>query len=139
MHWITEQMDELELENTVVFIAFPEPFLNQKMEEWQAGKAIATTNLYQIVGYFVGFILAFIYLVTVVGRRSFQDQALHFRPVEKLYNDINLALCFLLFPLWIVLVDDVFENMAVMIIYHHVSYCYLWTYPNSNPREAYKK
>ena len=106
----------VELENTVVFIAFPEPFLNQKMEEWQAGKAIATTNLYQILGYFVGFILAFIYLVTVVGRRSFHDQALHFRPVEKLYNDINLALCFLLFPLWIVLVDDVFENMAAMII-----------------------
>ena len=116
LHWITDQIDEVELENTVVFIAFPEPFLNQKMEEWQAEKAIATTSLYQILGYFVGFILAFIYLVTVVGRRSFHDQALHFRPVEKLYNDINLAFCFLLFPLWIVLVDDVFGNMAVMIL-----------------------
>ncbi|MCG7337073.1 sensor histidine kinase [Sporosarcina sp. ACRSM] len=116
LHWVTEQMDELELENTVVFIAFSESFLNQKMEEWQAGKAIATTSLYKIVAYLVGFVLSFIYLVTVVGRRSFQDQALHFRPVDKLYNDVNLALCFLLFPLWIVMVDDVFRNMAIMIL-----------------------
>ncbi|WP_203249292.1 sensor histidine kinase [Sporosarcina beigongshangi] len=113
LHWVTEQMDELALENTVVFIAFPEPFLNQKMGEWQAEKTIATTNLYQIVGYLAGFVLAFIYLVTVVGRRSFHDQALHFRPVDNLYNDVNLALCFLLFPLWIVLVYDLFGNMAV--------------------------
>lgn len=116
LYWITENMDELELENTVVFIAFSEPFLNQKMEEWQAGKTIATTNLYQILAYLAGFILAFIYLVTVVGRRSFHDQTLHFRPVDKLYNDVNLGLCFLLFPLWIVLVDDVFLNMNTMII-----------------------
>lgn len=113
LHWVTERMDDLELENTVVFIALSEPYLNQKMEEWQAEKTIATTNLYQIIGYLVGFVLAFIYLVTVVGRRSFQDQALHFRPVDNLYNDVNLALCFLLFPLWIVLVYDLFGNMAV--------------------------
>ncbi|WP_338472710.1 sensor histidine kinase [Niallia sp. XMNu-256] len=116
LHWITEQMDGLDLENTVIFVAFPEVFLNQKMEEWQAGKAIATTNLYQILRYFAGFILSFIYLVIVVGRKSFHDQELHFRPVEKLYNDINLALCMLLFPLWIVLIDDVFEGMTAIIL-----------------------
>ncbi|WP_228409615.1 HAMP domain-containing sensor histidine kinase [Radiobacillus deserti] len=116
LYRITEQLDGLDLENTVVFVAFTEQLLTQKTEEWQEGKAIATTNLYKLLGYLAGFILSFIYLVLVSGRKSFNDQELHFRPVEKLYNDINILINIFLFSLWAVFVDDVFENMVNMFI-----------------------
>ncbi|OLS40760.1 HAMP domain-containing sensor histidine kinase [Bacillus sp. MRMR6] len=111
LYRITAKLDGIDMENTVVFVAFSEPFLNQKAEEWKKGKAIATTNLYRLLGFLAGFILSFIYLVLVVGRQTFNDQELHFRPVEKLYNDINIVLCIFL---WIVLVDEVFKNMVGM-------------------------
>src|SRR5690606_35619654 len=111
---ITRQIDRMDADNTVLYVDFSEPFLQQKAEKWQEGKAIAKTNLYQLVIFLAGFILSFSYLVLVVGRTSFSDKELRFRPVEKLYNDVNLVICILLFPLWIVLVDDVFENMFNM-------------------------
>lgn len=111
---ITEQIDEIDMENTVIFVGFSDQFLNEKAEAWEEGKAVATTSLYQLLGYLAGFILSFIYLVLVVGRVSFRDQELTFRPVERLYNDINIVMCILLFPLWVMLVDDVFENMTNM-------------------------
>ena len=45
---ITESIDELDPESTVVYVAFTEQFLNQKVKEWKENKAIATNNLYQI-------------------------------------------------------------------------------------------
>ena len=114
LYRITEQIDEIDMENTVIFVGFSKQFLNEKAQKWQEVKAVATTSLYQILGYLAGFILSFIYLVLVVGRKSFHDQELTFRPVERLYNDINIVMCILLIPLWIMLVDDVFENMTNM-------------------------
>jgi signal transduction histidine kinase len=114
LYRITEQIDEIDMENTVIFVGFSNQFLNEKAEAWEEGKAVATTSLYQLLGYLAGFILTFIYLVLVVGRKSYHDQELTFRPVERLYNDINIVMCILLFPVWITLVDDVFENMTNM-------------------------
>ena len=116
LHGINGQIDEIDLENTVLYVAFTEQFLNEKSQEWQEGKAIATTNLYQLLGYLAGFILLFIYLVLVVGRKSFNDHELHFRPLDKLFNDINIVLWFVLLAFWVVLVDDVFKNIEKMII-----------------------
>lgn len=114
LYRITEQIDEIDMENTVIFVGFSNQFLKEKAEAWQDGKVVATTSLYQLLGYLAGFILSFIYLVLVVGRKSFHDQELSFRPVQRLYNDINIVMCILLIPLWIMLVDDVFENMTNM-------------------------
>ena len=116
LHWITEQIDEVDMENTVIFVGFPEPFLNTKTQEWQEGKAIASKNLYQLLGYLTGFILSFTYLMLVAGRKSFTDKELHFRPIDRLYNDLNIVLCIVLMGLWVILVDDVFENIEKMII-----------------------
>jgi len=113
---ITENLDEIDPENTVIFVGFSESFLQQKAAVWQEGKEIASENLYRLLGFLAGFILSFIYLVLVVGRTSFHDKELHFRPVERLYNDINIIMFTCLFPLWMVLVDDVFENLVNMFI-----------------------
>ncbi|MDM5227281.1 HAMP domain-containing sensor histidine kinase [Cytobacillus sp. NJ13] len=115
LHLITEQMDELNSGNTVVYIAFPDEFLDLKIEEWQENKAIAGKNVYQLFGCMAGFILSFFYLVLIAGRKSFKDQELHFHPADKLYNDINIVLCTMLIVFWVALVDDVFENTAKMI------------------------
>ena len=116
LHWITEQIDEVDMENTVIFVGFPEPFLNTKTQEWQEGKAIASKNLYQLLGYLTGFILSFTYSMLVAGRKPFTDKELHFRPIDRLYNDLNIVLCIVLMGLWVILVDDVFENIEKMII-----------------------
>lgn len=116
LHLITEQMDELNSGNTVVYVAFPEELLDLKTEEWQENKAIAGKNVYQVFGFLAGFILSFFYLVLITGRRSFKDQELHFHPADKLYNDIKIVLCTMLIVFWVALVDDVFENIEKMII-----------------------
>jgi signal transduction histidine kinase len=116
LYRIIEHIDGLDPENTVVYVAFTEEFLDQKIKEWQENKAIATKNLYRIVGFLTGFILSFVYLILVIGRKSFKDQELHLYGADKIYNDINIVICIILFPLWVVLVDDVFENINKMII-----------------------
>ncbi|MBX9975930.1 HAMP domain-containing sensor histidine kinase [Cytobacillus firmus] len=115
LHVITEQMDELNSGNTVVYVAFPEELLDLKTEEWQENKAIAGKNVYQLFGFMAGFILSFFYLVLIAGRKSFKDQELHFHPADKLYNDINIVLFTILIVFWVALVDEVFENTAKMI------------------------
>ncbi|WP_338786200.1 HAMP domain-containing sensor histidine kinase [Metabacillus sp. FJAT-53654] len=116
LYRITEKTDELDLENTVISVAFTEEFLDRKTKEWQENKAIATKNLYSLVGFLAGFILSFVYLVLVIGRKSFKDQELHLLAVDKLYNDINIVICICLLPLWVTLVDDLFENIVKLII-----------------------
>ncbi|RBP86889.1 histidine kinase [Cytobacillus firmus] len=116
LHLITEQMDELDTGNTVVYVAFPEELLDLKTEEWQENKAIAGKNAYQVFVFLAGFILSFFYLVLIIGRKSFKDQELHLHPADKLYNDIKIVLCTMLIVFWVALVDDVFENIEKMII-----------------------
>jgi len=111
-----EQMDEMDLENTVIYIAFTEEYLHQKTAEWQEDKAIATKYLSQIIVFAVGFLLSLIYLIVIIGRRSFTEKELYLRGLDRLYNDINLVLCIASFMLWMILVDSLFENLEQLII-----------------------
>ncbi|MDZ5472354.1 HAMP domain-containing sensor histidine kinase [Bacillus sp. 31A1R] len=116
LNMITNPLNELNLENTVIYVAFPEEFLTLRLEEWQAKKVIVVKNVNQLFGFLTGFILSFSYLVLIVGRKSFKDQELHFHSANKLYNDINIILCIMLMIIWLALVEDVFENIENMII-----------------------
>lgn len=104
LYMVNETMDELDPGKSVIYIAFTEKFLNQSIEAWKQDKVIATNNLYMLLGFSVGLILSFGYLVLVIGRKSFKDQALHLNVVDKLYTDINLVLCIGLITLWFGLV-----------------------------------
>jgi signal transduction histidine kinase len=97
---ITGNVDTLDPENKVMFVAFPKDFLDQKMKEWQGKKAAATNNFYLLLGSLAGLILSFLYLTFIIGRKSFKDEAVHLHAVDKLYNDINLVLCLCLIGLW---------------------------------------
>lgn len=116
LYRITEHLDGLDPENTVVYVAFTEEFLDQKIKEWQENKAIAAKNLYNLAGFLAGFTLSFIYLVLVIGRKSFKDRELHLHGVDKLYNDIDIVVCIFLISFWVVLVDDLFQNIDQLII-----------------------
>lgn len=111
----TDQIDELDPENTAIYVAFSDEFLNQKIKEWKENKASLSKNLYVLAGFLIGFILSFIYLVLVIGRKSFKDKELNFHAGDKIYNDINIVICIGFVALWIAMVDDLFENIEKVI------------------------
>lgn len=80
----------------VMYVAFNSQFLNPRLDKWEAGKIAAANNFNLLLGLSVGFILAFVYLLWVVGRRSPDYDQVSFLYVDRLYNDVNLCLCGLL-------------------------------------------
>jgi signal transduction histidine kinase len=114
---ITDQVDELNQEDLVMYVAFSDDFLNLKIEEWQENKAYVTKHLYILAGLLTGFILSFGYLVIISGRKSFKDEHLHLHGINKVYNDITIALGIGLILLWAVWMDSVtLETMGIMTI-----------------------
>lgn len=116
-YWVTDRINELDPENTVVYIAFPEPFLQQNIKDWEANKEVATTSLYQIIALSIGFLLALIYLIVIIGRKAFQEKEVHLLSFDRLFIDFNLILCISLFMLYMVLVDALFAYIDQVVIY----------------------
>jgi signal transduction histidine kinase len=113
---INERIEELDPENQVVYVAFTKEFLTSKMDKWKEQKEVITTSFYQFLAFLTGFILTFLYLVLVIGRKSFTDKEVKLNPIDKLYIDVNLVLLMCLMALWVGLVDSVnIENMDVLV------------------------
>jgi signal transduction histidine kinase len=122
---ITERINQLDPKSQTVYLAFTDTFLNSKVNEWQENKAQATKNLYRSLGFFAGFILLFLYMVIVSGRKSFKDEKVHMHPVDKLFTDLNIVICIGLFGLWI-------SIMGFLVRSHLISqWVYLITIPTS--------
>lgn len=114
---ITDSIDELDPESTVVYVAFTEQFLDQKVKEWKENKALATNALYRLIAFLGGFIVSFLYLTFTIGRRSFkEDEELHLNVIDKLYIDVNLLLCLGLMGLWVILIDGPFGHFDKITI-----------------------
>ncbi|TWD90192.1 histidine kinase [Neobacillus bataviensis] len=107
LHVITEPIEELNQDKTVVYIAFTDDFLNQKINEWKEDKALVTKNLSILATFLLGFTLSFGYLILVAGRSSFKDDHVHLHTVNRLYNDINILLCISLIAIWVTWMDNV--------------------------------
>jgi signal transduction histidine kinase len=117
LDWITANLDGMDQESKVVYVAFTDDFLNTKIKEWEENKVKATKNFYRLLGFLAGFILTFLYLAFVAGRKSFKDQEVHLHPVDKLYVDLNIVLCAALIGIWIALMDAIaFPNVYKWII-----------------------
>lgn len=113
---INERIEELDPESQVVYVAFTKEFLTSKMNEWKDQKEDIKTSFYQFLVFLTGFILTFLYLVLVIGRKSFTDKEVKLNPIDKLYIDVNLVLLMCLMALWVGLVDSVnIENMEVLV------------------------
>jgi signal transduction histidine kinase len=113
---INQRIEELDPESQVVYVAFTKEFLTSKMNEWKDHKEVITTSFYQFLAFLAGFILTFLYLALVIGRKSFTDKEVKLNPIDKLYIDVNLVLLICLMGLWAGLVDSVnIENMDVLV------------------------
>jgi signal transduction histidine kinase len=116
LYQINERIEELDPESQVIYVAFTKEFLTSKMNEWKDHKEVITTSFYQFLAFLAGFILTFLYLALVIGRKSFTDKEVKLNPIDKLYIDVNLVLLICLMGLWAGLVDSVnIENMDVLV------------------------
>ncbi|WP_431026978.1 histidine kinase dimerization/phospho-acceptor domain-containing protein [Lysinibacillus sp. LZ02] len=104
-NYFTHEIEQLNPQTDIIYVAFTEPFLQQKITEWEKDKEIATRNFYEFIVFLAGFILSFVYLVIVIGRTSFKDTEIHFNVIDKLYNDLNILLITCLIPMWIAVMD----------------------------------
>ncbi|MFC0417072.1 histidine kinase dimerization/phospho-acceptor domain-containing protein [Cytobacillus solani] len=102
---ITMELDEWGTENHAMYVAFPKKFLDSKINEWKEKKVNSTKGFYYLLGFSAGFILSFLYLAFVTGRKSFKDEELRLYAVDKLYIDLNILLCIGLITLWVLILD----------------------------------
>ncbi|MEC1520537.1 HAMP domain-containing sensor histidine kinase [Neobacillus niacini] len=113
---ITQRVDELNPENQVLYVSFTEKFLNSKIKEWNENKELATKNFYLLLICLAGFIVSFVYLVLVIGRKSFKDQELHVHAFDKLYNDINIVIFIALIAFWVAMLEELFNDSNIIIL-----------------------
>lgn len=106
-YWsIKSAIDELELyQNDVLYIAFSEDFLNPQITQWRENKEYITNNLYLILGFTAGLIIAFIYLIIITGKKSFGSKEVHLNFVDRIYTDFNILMCLSLILIWIFGID----------------------------------
>jgi signal transduction histidine kinase len=100
-HWIIPSINNIEMESgDAVYIGLAEEYLNPKMAEWQERKDLVTNSLKGVSGLLLVFAAAFVLLVLVTGRKPEDDQGVHLNTIDRIYNDLNLAICFLLIGVW---------------------------------------
>lgn len=115
LYWLNNSISRLDL-GTVIYIAFTQDFLNSRVMEWETTKAGTEKGLWQVAGLLLGFLLSLVYLVLTAGRKSFKDEAIHFHPVDRIYNDVNIVLCIVIITLWFVLVEQLFDHLGQAIV-----------------------
>jgi signal transduction histidine kinase/signal recognition particle subunit SEC65 len=93
--WLQATIDQFNQQD-LIYVAFTDQFLNPRVTEWKAAKALATYSLSQITWLTLAFFIAFLYLLWVTGRRPQADNLIHFSSIDRIYNDLNLCLCGLL-------------------------------------------
>ncbi|WP_421383315.1 histidine kinase dimerization/phospho-acceptor domain-containing protein [Bacillus salacetis] len=116
LHWITSHLEDVDPENIVIYVAFTEKFLDAQINEWESSKAVAAKNLYNIAWYLLGFILSFVYLVIVAGRKSFDDREVHLHAADKLFNDIKIVLGIILIVLWGAWAEEVSNKIDLFFL-----------------------
>jgi signal transduction histidine kinase len=116
-YWITERIDELDPQSLVVSIAFTKEFLNEKIEEWKENKVIIKGIFSRLLAFLAGFILSFIYLLLVIGRKSFKDEELRMHAVDRLYVDLSILLGMGLLFIWVAMLEEVASpNIEKLVI-----------------------
>lgn len=116
-YWIEQGMNEYQQQDRTMYIAFTKTYLDTKIKEWQEKKAFMTNNLYKLTGFSLGFLLAFIYLLFVIGKKSFDDKEIHLNFIDRLYNELKLAISFILIVMWFLAIEFLFNNKLYEAIF----------------------
>lgn len=114
-NYFMHKADKLNPQTDVMYIGFTDSFLQQKKQEWEKDKAEAKRFLNESIVFLVGFIVSFIYLMIVIGRTSFKDKDIHIHVIDKLYNDLNVAIVVCLMSMWFVMIVEVFRDIYLLL------------------------
>ncbi len=101
----------------MMYIAFTNEFLLPRLEKWQLDKTLIAYGFKQMAGFLAGLAAAFIYLVLVIGRKPGREEEVHLNFVDRLYNDVNLALCLALIGLWLGFINTVHNLNSFQLIF----------------------
>ncbi len=112
---IISEVDSLTAPDAL-YVAFGDEFLNPRLAEWEANKALVANGVYLTEGLLIALVAAFIYLLMVIGRRP-EDEKVHLNSLDKIYNDVNLVLCFFLIALWIIMVSSFYPSFTNELIF----------------------
>ncbi|WP_053956747.1 HAMP domain-containing sensor histidine kinase [Inediibacterium massiliense] len=110
-------MDEVNPQNQVMYIALKEDSAHDKIEKWKKDKAIVMDYLYKIIVFVIATLASLIYLIWIIGKDYFKEKEVHLNFVDKIYNDINIAMCLSLIILWFAFMQGVFHNNLYKIIF----------------------
>ncbi|MGE7022381.1 histidine kinase dimerization/phospho-acceptor domain-containing protein [Solibacillus cecembensis] len=113
--YFTHEIDRLNPQTDVIYMAYKEPYLQQKIQEWESNKAISKRLLNEFLVYVAGLILTFVYLIIVIGRTSFKDKEVHLNVMDKLYNDLNIVIVISLVSMSIALVIEGFHDIYMLL------------------------
>lgn len=108
-YWLTSNRYDIG-QQEIMYIAFADEFLNPRIEQWNKDKIIITNNIYLILGYLTGVIIAFIYLIIVIGRKPEKNQGIQLNFLDRIYNDFQIALCLMLIGLWAGIVSQLYRS-----------------------------
>ncbi|MFJ7934025.1 histidine kinase dimerization/phospho-acceptor domain-containing protein [Sporosarcina sp. NPDC096371] len=114
LNYFTHNVEKLNPQTDVIYLAFTDSFLQQKMQEWEKDKTIAKRYFYEFILFVAGFILSFVYLIIVIGRTSFKDKDIHFHVIDKLYNDLNIVIAVSLPAMWIAVMVEVLHDIYML-------------------------
>jgi len=98
--WVGSNINPIGQQNNAMYIAFTPEFLDPRVEEWGNNKVLVTNSLYKIIGFSSGLAVSFIYLLWVIGRKPSEDEEIHLGFVDRIHNDLNVVMCFILIALW---------------------------------------
>lgn len=115
LDYFTREVEMLNPQTDIIYVAFKESFLQQKMQEWEKDKTIAKSTLNECIVFLAGFILSLVYLIIVIGRTSFKDKEIHFHVIDKLYNDLNIVIVVCLTAMWIAVIVEVLHDMSMLL------------------------
>ncbi|WP_342513831.1 HAMP domain-containing sensor histidine kinase [Sporosarcina sp. FSL K6-1522] len=113
--FFTYKVDTLNPQTDVMYVAYTDSFLQQKIQEWEADKVKVQKFLNESIAFLIGFIVSFIYLMIVIGRTSFKDENIHTHVIDKLYNDLNIVIVGCLMSMWFVLIVEVFRDIYLLL------------------------
>ncbi|GLC89280.1 sensor histidine kinase [Lysinibacillus piscis] len=115
LNYFTSEVETLNPQTDILYVAFKDSFLQQKMSEWEADKAIAKNLLNEFFLFLAGFIVCFVYLMIVIGKTSFKDQEIHLHVMDKLYNDVNIAIIVCLLSMWFAMIVEVLHGTYILL------------------------
>lgn len=96
----------------IIYIGFTDEFIQPRQAMWRADKNWVTNNLNWLIGLAIALALAFISLLFIIGRKP-EDDEIHLNSsLDKIYTDINLALCLLLIAGWAMIMFNLFSSVS---------------------------